>query len=374
MKTILLLLLLGLGNATWMQAQEGIQFFEGSLEEAQALAAKEGKLIFMDAYTTWCGPCKRMSREVFTADEVGAFYNKHFVNIKVDMEKGEGPRLAGRYRVTSYPSLFFLNEKGEVVHAAKGSRPIEQFLQLGRMALSKNDRSDEYAKQYEEGDRSPKLLQAYAYALLNSGKPATKIANEYIRTQKTFEQEKELEFLYDFAHEADSKAFELMLEHRKALSKYKTNDEIQKRVRQACDATIQKAIEYKEISLLNVAKTQMKQANATFAKEYSFLVDVSYAMGIEDWVTYASAADKYAKKYGKKQDRLLHQYALVLASNTRDKKLLQKAEQWINQALSVQHQPTYLRTKSIILQKLGKNKEAEKLLQKAAEQQPVPQH
>lgn len=373
MKSILLLLLLGLSSAT-LQAKEGIQFFEGSLEEAQALAAKEGKLIFMDAYTTWCGPCKRMSREVFTAEEVGAFYNKHFINIKVDMEKGEGPRLAGRYRVTSYPSLFFLDEKGEVVHAAKGSRPVEQFIQLGRMALSKNDRSDEYAKLYEEGDRSPKLLHAYAYALLNSGKPATKIANEYLRTQKTFEQEKELEFLYDFAQEADSKAFELMLKHRKALSQYKTDEEIKKRVRQACDATVKKAVEYKEPSLLDVAKSQMKQSDAAFAKEYSLLVDVSYAMGLEDWAAYANAADKYARKYGKKQDRILHQYALVVASNTRDKKLLQKAEQWINQALSVQHQPIYLRTKSLILQKLGKDAEAEKLLQKAAEQQPVPQH
>lgn len=365
MKSILLLLLLGLSSVPLIQAKEGIQFFEGSLEEAQALAAKEGKLIFMDAYTTWCGPCKRMSREVFTAEEVGAFYNKHFINLKIDMEKGEGPRLAGRYRITSYPSLFFLNEKGEVVHAAKGSRPIEQFLQLGRMALSKNDRSDEYAKQYEEGDRSPKLLQAYAYALHNSGKPATKIANEYLRTQKTFEQEKELEFLYNFALEADSKAFELMMQHRKALAKYKSDNDIKKRVRLACDATVQKAIEYKENSLLDVAKTQMKQWDAAFAKEYGLLVDVAYAMGMEDWGAYARAADKHAKKYGKKQHQLLHQYALVLASNTRDKKQLQKAEQWINQALTVQDLPTYLRTKSIILQKLGKDEEAEQLLQKA---------
>ena len=95
-------------------------------------------------------------------------------------------------------------------------------------------------------------------------------------------------------------------------------------------------------------------------------------MGIEDWTAYTSAADKYAKKYGKKQHQLLHQYAFVLSANTRDKKQLQKAEQWVNQALTIQHQATYLRTKSIILQKLGRDKEAQELLQKAAEQQPRP--
>ena len=372
MKHIGLLLLCCFGSLALVQAKDGIQFFEGSLEEAQALAAKEGKLIFMDAYTTWCGPCKRMSREVFTAAEVGSFYNKHFINIKVDMEKGEGPRLAGRYRVSSYPSLFFLNEKGEVVHAAKGSRPVKEFIQLGHMALRKNDRSDEYAKLYEAGDRSPKLLYDYAYALNNSGKPATKIANAYLRTQKTFETEEALEFLFDFANEADSKAFELLIQHRKALQPYKTDQEIQEKVRDACDATVQKAVAYQTPELLNAAKDGMKQIDANFAKEYSLIADVAYAQGLEDWSAYASAADKYAKKYGKKNHKILHEYAFTLGGHTREKKLLQKAEQWVNQALQVQFEPTYLRTQSGILRKLGRDEEARKALRKAAEAEPLP--
>ena len=77
--------LLVLFLATSVQAG-GIDFFHGTWEEALEKAKKEDKLIFVDAYTTWCGPCKRMSKQVFPQDAVGEFYNKNFVSMKIDME------------------------------------------------------------------------------------------------------------------------------------------------------------------------------------------------------------------------------------------------------------------------------------------------
>lgn len=344
---------------------EGIVFFEGTLAEAQEKAAQERKLIFMDAYTSWCGPCKQMSKNVFTAPEVGAFFNKHFINIKVDMEKGEGPRLAGRYRVNSYPTLLFLDEKGEVVHAAKGSRPADQFLGLGQTALRKNDKSDEYAKQYEAGDRSPELLRAYAYALLNGGKPSAKIANEYVREQQDFNNEEGLDFLYDFANDADSKIFDLFLEHQEAILKAKGKDAYYTKVHDACDAVIQKAIEYDAESLVDVAKNKMKAAYPSFYKEYSLLADINYAAGKEDMEGYTAAADKYLKKYAKKQGDVLHKYAQAVGKRVEDKTMLEKALKWVNQSLQLDQKAVYWQTKGHILRKLDKEKEAQEAFEKA---------
>ena len=58
------------------ETTKGIQFFHGTFAEALEKANKEGKLIFMDAYTSWCGPCKRMSASVFP-DPVYQFKNRH---------------------------------------------------------------------------------------------------------------------------------------------------------------------------------------------------------------------------------------------------------------------------------------------------------
>ncbi|MEL7341545.1 MAG: thioredoxin family protein, partial [Bacteroidota bacterium] len=99
---------------------EGIVFFEGSWSEALATARSQRKLIFVDAYTEWCGPCKMMNRNTFPSDQVGELFNSSFVNVKLDMEKGEGLTFASRYQVNAYPTLLFLNHKGEIVHKALG--------------------------------------------------------------------------------------------------------------------------------------------------------------------------------------------------------------------------------------------------------------
>lgn len=348
-------------------ANNGISFFEGSLQEAQEKAAKEHKIIFMDAYTSWCGPCKRMAQEVFSDGEVGKFYNKHFINIKVDMEKGEGPQLASKYRVNSYPTLLFLDDKGEVVHAAKGGRPIDQFIGLGKEALSKNDKSGDFEKEYEAGSREPALLRAYAYALLNSGKPSAKIANEYIKTQQGFNDPQLLEFLLDFANEADSKIFDLAVQNKDAIVKLKSEKTFNDKIRSACDATVDKAVEFKVETLLEDAKAKMKTANPAFYKEYIMLADMKYQVGMGNMEEYASLVDRYLSKYAKKDAATLNQYAYTFLMQSTDKKLLEKAEKWAKQATELDYNQQNLKTHIGLLNKLGRTKEAEEVMKKLEE-------
>lgn len=110
---------------------KGIVFFDGTWEEALALAQKEDKLIFLDAYASWCGPCRMMSWRVFTDDKVGVFFNEKFINVKMDMEKGEGPTLSQQYRVIAYPSLFFIDSDGKVKQTVIGYHSAEQLIEIG---------------------------------------------------------------------------------------------------------------------------------------------------------------------------------------------------------------------------------------------------
>ena len=94
MRQIIILFAFAILIGTSSSAQEGIVFSDGTWFQLLEKAKKEDKVIFMDAYTTWCGPCKKMARETFTQKSVGEFYNTNFINVKMDMEKGEGIQLA----------------------------------------------------------------------------------------------------------------------------------------------------------------------------------------------------------------------------------------------------------------------------------------
>ncbi len=121
------------GNTVQDKKKEGIVFSDLSFEEALKEADKTGKLIFLDAYTDWCGPCKAMSRRTFTDVNVGELFNSKFINLKVEMEKNPiGPELARRYGVRSYPSMFFINGKGKVVKKIIGYHGPDDLLAVGK--------------------------------------------------------------------------------------------------------------------------------------------------------------------------------------------------------------------------------------------------
>ena len=71
------------------RAQDGIQFESGTWSQVKEKAQREKKVIFVDVYTSWCIPCKKMVKEVFVLPEVGQRFNKDFINYKIDAEKGE---------------------------------------------------------------------------------------------------------------------------------------------------------------------------------------------------------------------------------------------------------------------------------------------
>lgn len=113
---------------------QGINFEHITLEEALTKAAAENKLVFIDFYTEWCGPCKKMEKFIFPLPEVGGFYNKNFISLKLDAEK-EGSAVARQYGVTNYPTLLYLDTDGKVLLKDTAFNPKDEFITSGRRAL-----------------------------------------------------------------------------------------------------------------------------------------------------------------------------------------------------------------------------------------------
>ena len=112
----------------------GIVFFNGKWKDALAKAKAENKLIFLDIYATWCGPCKKLKAKSFASAKVGTYFNEKFINVTLDGEEGEGIILAEKYRLQAYPTLLFIDGDGNVKKAAVGYYNPNELLSLGKAA------------------------------------------------------------------------------------------------------------------------------------------------------------------------------------------------------------------------------------------------
>lgn len=121
------------------QEAKGVLFEHGTFAEALAKAKKNKKgpnIIFMDCYTTWCGPCKQMANVIFPMEHVGKFFNANFVNVKIDMEKGEGIDLAKKYGIRAYPTFLILDSDGNEINRVVGSGEADPFIERVKNAMN----------------------------------------------------------------------------------------------------------------------------------------------------------------------------------------------------------------------------------------------
>ena len=160
-------------------AQKGVRFEELSFEKALEKAKAENKRVFVDCYTSWCGPCKRMVSSVFPQKEVGDYMNRHFVNVKYDMEKGEGPALKERYRVAVFPTFLIVNSDGTIHAKFTGYTNAQQYMTRLKGYVESDTTLGMLEKQYDAGQRGKELLTVYGELLRACSDPrANQVSSE----------------------------------------------------------------------------------------------------------------------------------------------------------------------------------------------------
>jgi thiol:disulfide interchange protein len=116
---------------------EGIKFAEPNWAKALQEAKKQKKMIFIDAYTTWCGPCRMLKKNTFTDKAAGDFFNKHFINIALDMESGDGIAFAEKYQIRAYPTLLIMDADQKSVSVSEGYINASQLIEFGKYVINK---------------------------------------------------------------------------------------------------------------------------------------------------------------------------------------------------------------------------------------------
>lgn len=179
-KLMLLLSVCMIGLTVFSQ---GIEFQKESYAEVLKMAKKQKKLVFVDIYTSWCGPCKHMAKEIFPQTKVGEYYNTQFLNLQLDAEKSEdGKMVAREFNVTAYPTFLFINGDGELVYRFLGGRTADMFVKEGEKAVEAFAARPEllkYEKKYKKGNRDKDFLDKYFTLKDKSGLDCSDVLLDY---------------------------------------------------------------------------------------------------------------------------------------------------------------------------------------------------
>ena len=157
-----------------------------SWNAVKSKAVKENRMIFMDCYTSWCGPCKGLAQNVFPQPKVGEFLNSNFVCCKYDMEKGEGIMLYKKYKdnIPGFPTMLVINPVDEsIVHKVVGYTEPDALITALQDGLDGKTLAV-FQKRYEAGERSLELIKDYCKAFDVAYDQGTKekVVRDYIES------------------------------------------------------------------------------------------------------------------------------------------------------------------------------------------------
>ncbi|MCY1662661.1 thioredoxin family protein [Chryseobacterium sp. SL1] len=349
---------------------QGIKFEESNFTTVLAKAKKENKLVFIDAYTTWCGPCKLMAKNIFPQKTVGDYYNSHFINAKIDMEKGEGIEIAKKYNVKAFPTYLFVDGNGELVHRTLGYVEENDFIQFAKDAGDPGKRLTALKQKFEDGEKDPEFLKNLAsLTMYNDSEFAERVMERYFSSKKELDRE-DVQMLLSVAQNADSPMYKIFQAKKDEISKMITPQKYE-------------AID-KSIKITSVLKKSYNAQSKTWDENY-FLTEAQKFLSKEEAEKILKKAqagralrDKDIAKYEKLTLELnkdtsalsseeLNSLAWNFFENVSNKASLEKAVVWAQESVKKDENFANTDTLANLYNKTGDKKNAKLWAEKSIE-------
>ncbi len=372
MKSILILFLALTPMALSTVSAQGIDFQSDTMRWQAVLdkAKAENKLVFVDAYTSWCGPCKRMAKDVFPQKAVGDVYNAAFVNVKMDMENGEGPAVAMRYGVRAYPTYMFINPSGDLVHRGLGAMPLDKFIAVGKAAMNPETQFFALKKRYTDGDKSAEFLKKFTFSCSDAQEDALadEVANAYLRTQKDLSSDDNTVFIFRFAKKIDSDAMQYWLKNRevfeKKFGKLQAEADLDDRLISAVGKPYFNA-QKKEVDMVKAREFALKTVPADMSERVLSLLTLQNCEMKGDVAGILAQASSHLEKFPSVNPNQLNDFAWFFYENTSDKTFLEKGLTWALKAVELNDTYPYNDTAAALYFKLGNKIKAKEFVEKA---------
>lgn len=356
---------------------QGIEFEHGTFSEALAKAKKENKIVFMDCYTTWCGPCKYLAKNIFTQDEVGAFFNKNFVSIKMDMESEAGKPLKETYQIKAFPTLLWLDAEGNIQHKMEGAGDAQALIATATLALDPKNNWAALNKQFEKGERSAAFLQKYITTSTNAGMDAKEAAKIYFSSKKYDEliNAKDAELIANVVSSTSDPIYLFVLKNKTKFYAVADQVQIDQFLGQTMLSELGQLVRKGDTEGFEAKKKELIALDQEIGSKIIAFVDMNMLRRDPDQKKYYEAMANYAMKYDFDNPENLNQYAWTIAEAKEDldKELVSKAVKMAKRSVELNANFANIDTYACVLNKAGQIEEAKIQAAKSIELAPEDQ-
>lgn len=335
-----------LGSLRAQEAKDGIDFVEGkAFDEVLEMAKNSGKNVFVDCYTSWCGPCRMLATQVFPQKVVGDYFNAQFVSVKIDMEKGEGPQLAKRFAVRAYPTLLFLDSNGKELNRIVGAeRDAAVFVEQVKNGLGEKGLTAMTAR-YDGGERDTTFLMDYldVLAAAYDTQKCNEVAEVLLKGREAdlLSNPRLYQAFLKYNNSPLTETFRYVSEHKDEFAVRYGKDGLERKISSTwmaypCTFVSKdadgKAV-YDKDGMAAYVK-EMKKNKVENYKEIVLMSDINVDEAMGDWKKYVDDCSRYIKKY-KAGDMYIYNWALRIQKNCKDDaKLKARVVGWLEDRIA----------------------------------------
>jgi len=364
---------------------KGIEFIKGiSWQQVIEKAKSEGKSIFVDCYTTWCVPCKKMERDVFSDELVGDFFNKNFIcyKLQIDSTKNDNDQIKATYRdagffknkydIYTFPTALFFSSDGKLLTKKEGLITSAEFLRFGKDVLDPNKNYYNLLNGYKQGRRDlneMSILARSALMLQKDTVTAVEVAKEYLSRLKPKEylEKSNLEFMQIFTKTSKDVGFNIYYRYADTIGKIMEARFYAKSVVRSIIFTemalplVQQARKTgNEPNWLQISSRIKNKYNGFYADYVIAALKVDWYKMKKNWKEYSKAVINWVESYDLTSNEKSHWSALELNNSaweifkySDDKNDLRKAIKWSGQVVLNDPNPNWMDTYANLLYKIG---------------------
>ena len=386
MKIIKLLLLIALPLSLLAQHNErGIQFIHNKTwNDIKKQAKKEKKYIFVDCFTTWCGPCKYMSRAIFTNDSVGKFMNENFLSYKAQIDSSTKDNdeiknsyadfalINKEYDIQVYPTFLFFAPNGNLVHKFTGSMPVQEFITAVKKSLNPETQYYNLIKQFQTNKTDVSLLKKLMTAAAEAYDDANPYFEAYVKTQKSMFTNENMGYLKSFSEKTTDTAFKIILNNQTRYDEIEGNGKANELIVSVILNNYMRKL-FRKKGSADMDEETVGVIRKNFPKQASQVLALARLSILstppEDWKKYENALTDYMKSYGDitTNNAQLNEFSWNIFLHGENESNVKEALNWSRKSLSGKDidNPGYMDTYANLLYRSGSVEEAIKWETKA---------